>query len=191
MTKENEKGKNNVEKNDSEKSYSNPDSQGGATKTPRRHGKSSYRETRVKPEFEQKIISIRRVARVVAGGRRFSFSVALVAGDKKGRVGVGLGKASDTPLAIEKAFRDAKKNMIAVPLTKSSSISHESRGKHCASIVFLRPTLSEGVLAGSSVRDVIELSGVKNISAKVLSRSKNRLNNAKAAIHALQHLAHN
>src|SRR5574343_1808240 len=80
--------------------------------------KAPRREARAKPEFDQKIISIRRVTRVVTGGRRFSFSVAIVAGNRKGSVGVGIGKAGDTSLAIEKALRDAKKNMIHVRLTK-------------------------------------------------------------------------
>src|SRR3989344_5695753 len=155
------------------------------TKNKKNFSKSVRRESRTKAEFDQKIISIRRVARVVAGGRRFSFSVSLVAGNRKGGVGVGVGKASDTPLAIEKAFRDAKKNMVFVNLTKDASIPYEVRGKLCASDVWLKPTGRRGVLAGSSVKDVIELAGIKNISAKIFSRSKNRLNNAKAAVQLL------
>src|SRR3989338_1323308 len=85
--------------------------------------------SRVKPEFDQKIIDIRRVTRVVAGGRRFSFSVAIVIGDRKGAVGVGTGKASDTSLAIEKAYRDARKNLIRLSLTKGMSIPHEVSAK--------------------------------------------------------------
>src|SRR5664279_3137203 len=84
---------------------------------------------RPKPEFDQKILNIRRVTRVVAGGRRFSFSVALVAGDKKGSVGLGLGKAGDTSLAINKALRNAKKNMIRLKLTKTMSIPYEVDAK--------------------------------------------------------------
>ena len=84
---------------------------------------------RPKPEFDQKIVSIRRVTRVVAGGRRFSFSVALVAGDKKGGIGLGLGKAGDTALAINKALRNAKKNMVRVQMTKTMSIPHEVSAK--------------------------------------------------------------
>src|SRR5882724_9548085 len=80
---------------------------------------------RVKPEFDQKILDIRRVTRVVAGGRRFSFSVALVAGDKKGAIGLGLGKAGDTALAIEKALKNAKKNLVKIPVTKNMSIPYE------------------------------------------------------------------
>lgn len=146
------------------------------------------RESRVKPEFDQKMISIRRVARVVTGGRRFSFSVALVAGNKKGMVGVGLGKAGDTSLAIEKAFRDAKKNMIVVNLTKDMSIPHETSAKFSSSRVSLMPAPDRGLIAGSSVRIVLELAGVKDIGGKVRSGSKNKLNIARATIAALSTL---
>ncbi|PIP87143.1 30S ribosomal protein S5 [Candidatus Campbellbacteria bacterium CG22_combo_CG10-13_8_21_14_all_36_13] len=135
-------------------------------------------------EFDQKIINIRRVTRVVKGGRRFSFSVAMVIGDRKGRVGVGLGKATDTALAIEKAIRDARKNMITVKTDKNFSIPHEVKAKYSASIVELRPAPGRGIVVGSSVRDVVELAGIKDISSKLLSRSKNKTNNAKAAVKA-------
>src|SRR3989338_6047581 len=92
---------------------------------------------RPKPEFDQKIIDIRRVTRVVAGGRRFSFSVALVAGDKKGCVGLGLGKAGDTALAISKALRNATKNMVKLKLTKTMSIPHELSAKFSSSKIML------------------------------------------------------
>jgi small subunit ribosomal protein S5 len=140
---------------------------------------------RVKPEFDQKIIDIRRVTRVVTGGRRFSFSVAVVAGDRAGRVGVGQGKATDTPLAIDKAFRDAKKNMIKIPLTKNHSIPHEVSAKYASSQVMIMPAPGKGVLAGSSVRTVLEFLGAKEVGAKLLSRSKNKVNNAKATLKAL------
>src|ERR1035437_9845127 len=94
---------------------------------------------RPKPEFDQKIINIRRVTRVVAGGRRFSFSVALVAGDGKGSIGLGLGKAGDTSLAINKALRNAKKNMVKIKLTKTMSIPHEISAKFSSSSVKLYP----------------------------------------------------
>ncbi|TSC61375.1 MAG: small subunit ribosomal protein S5 [Parcubacteria group bacterium Gr01-1014_107] len=140
---------------------------------------------RAKPEFDQKILSIRRVARVMAGGRRFSFSVALVAGDRKGRVGVGVGKALDTPSAISKAFRDAQKNMITVKMSSHFTIPNKVRGKAGSSEVLMIPAPVRGILAGSSVRDVVELAGIKNINAKIISRSKNKLNNARAAVAAL------
>jgi small subunit ribosomal protein S5 len=143
------------------------------------------REARVKPEFDQKIIDIRRVTRVVTGGRRFSFSVAVVIGDRKGRVGVGMGKAGDTPVAIDKAVRNARKNMIKVNLTKHSSPLHDVSSKFSSSRVLIMRAPGKGILAGSSVRVVLELAGIKEVSAKIFSRSKNKINNAKAAISAL------
>ena len=150
------------------------------TRRPRRPARREERR-----EFEQKIISIRRVTRVVAGGRRFSFSVAVVIGDGKGKVGVGVGKASDTALAIEKAVRQARKNMVTVNLTKEKRIPHDVSAKYCSSEVIILPAKGKGLVAGSSVRNVLELAGIKDVSAKIHSRSKNRLNNAQAAIKAL------
>jgi small subunit ribosomal protein S5 len=146
-----------------------------------------FRE-REKPEFEQKAISIRRVTRVMAGGRRFSFSVAMIIGNKKGSIGVGLGKASDTALAMQKAFRDAKKNMITVPITKEGSIAHHVEAKFCSSRVTLMPNYGRGTVAGSSVRMLVEMAGLKDITAKVFSGSKNMLNNAQATILAFKKL---
>jgi small subunit ribosomal protein S5 len=123
---------------------------------------------------------------VVSGGRRFSFSVAIVIGDKKGKVGVGIGKASDTALAIDKAVRDAKKGMITPLLTKTMSIAHEVSVKYSSSRVTLMPTNGKGIVAGSSVRTVLELAGIKGVTAKLLSKTKNKLNNARAAIEALK-----
>ena len=148
----------------------------------------SARPPRVRSEFDQKMINIRRVARVVAGGRRFSFSVAIIIGNKKGKVGVGLGKAGDTTLAIDKAVRDAKKNLLTVNLTKDGSIAHDVSAKYCAARVSLMPAPRRGLVAGSSVRTVLELAGITNTVAKVHSGSKNGLNNARAAIEALRAL---
>lgn len=143
---------------------------------------------RAKPEFEQKVIDIRRVTRVVSGGRRFSFSVALVAGNRKGSVGVGIGKSSDTSSAIEKATRNAKKNMIKLKLNKHMSIPHEVEAKFASTRVLIKPSPGKGLVAGSSVRNVLDLGGVKDVSSKLFSRSKNKLNNARAAIEALKRL---
>ncbi|MBI5644918.1 30S ribosomal protein S5 [Candidatus Kaiserbacteria bacterium] len=153
---------------------------------PRRGGP---RDDRVRSEFAQKMIGIRRVARVMAGGRRFNFSAALVLGDKKGRVGVGIGKAADTQLAIEKATRAAKRAMISINLTKTRSIPHNVGAKYCASVVEIRPSAGRGLVAGSSVRTVLELAGVSDVTAKLLSRSKNPINNARAAMEALKRIA--
>jgi small subunit ribosomal protein S5 len=152
-----------------------------------RRGGSSF--GRVKPEFDQKILNIRRVTRVVAGGRRFSFSVALVAGDRKGAVGLGLGKAGDTALAINKALRNAKKNMIRLNLTKTMSLPHELSAKFSSSSISLRPNKGRGLVAGSVIRDIVKLSGIKDITGKILSNSKNKLNNAKAVMAALSQIS--
>ncbi len=157
-------------------------------RNPRRARRGGRREERVRSEFDQKIISIRRVTRVMAGGRRFSFSVAMVIGNKKGKVGVGIGKAGDTQLAIEKAARSAKKNHITVPLNKHQHIPHDVSAKYAASEVMIMPAPGRGLVAGSSVRTVLELAGVKDVTAKIFSRSKNKLNNAQAAIDALKKL---
>ncbi len=154
----------------------------GGDRGPRRGGDER------RSEFAQKIIGIRRVARVMAGGRRFNFSVCMVIGDKKGRVGVGLGKANDTALAIDKATRAAKKNMLTLNLTKSKSITHDVEAKYCASEVGIRPAPGRGLVAGSSVRTVLDLGGVTDVTAKILSRSHNPINNARAAIKALEKL---
>ncbi len=152
-------------------------------------GRRGPAQSRPKPEFDQKIISIRRVTRVVAGGRRFSFSVALVAGDNKGAIGLGLGKAGDTALAINKALRNAKKNMIKLNLNKSLSIPHEVRAKFGSAQVAIFPNRGRGLVAGSVMRDIIKLSGVKDVTGKILSGSKNKLNNAKAVMGALSQVA--
>lgn len=156
---------------------------GGDRKGGPRRGGSSF--GRPKPEFDQKIISIRRVTRVVAGGRRFSFSVSLIAGDKKGAIGLGLGKAGDTALAINKAVRNAKKNMVKLKLTKTMSIPHELSAKFSSSQVRLLPNKGRGLVAGSVIRDVIKISGMRDITGKIVSNSKNKLNNAKAVMVAL------
>ena len=140
-------------------------------------------------EFAQKVIGMRRVARVMAGGRRFNFSVAMVIGDKKGRVGFGLGKAMDTALAIEKATNDAKKNMITLNLTKTNSLPHDISAKYAASVVAIRPSPGKGLVAGSAVRVILELAGVTDVTAKLHSRSKNPINNARVAIKALKQIA--
>lgn len=164
------------------------DQQGARGRGPRRGGDGA-RGGGGRSEFAQKIVSIRRVARVMAGGRRFNFSVSIVLGDKRGRVGVGLGKAADTALAIDKASRDAKRKMITLDLTKNRSIRHNIEAKFASSVVEIRPSKGRGLVAGSSVRTVLELAGVTDVTAKLLSRSRNPLNNARAALAALKHVA--
>lgn len=154
----------------------------------RGRGRERRREERPRSEFDQKIIQLRRVARVVAGGRRFSFSAALVAGDKKGRVGIGVGKGGDTALAVDKAFRAAKRAMFRVRTTESMSIAHDVMAKESSGIVEIRPAPERGIVAGSSVKTVLELAGVKDVTAKILSGSKNKLNIARATVAALKKL---
>jgi len=159
----------------------------GGRRPPRRSSRPE--KERIKPEFDTKIIAIRRVTRVAAGGRRFTFSVAVVSGDRKGRVGVGLGKAGDTSLAIDKATRHAKKNMIKVTLSPAMTIPHAVEAKFSSAIVMLMPAKGRGVVAGSAVRNVIEHAGIKDICGKLLSGSKNKLNIARATIKALEKLS--
>lgn len=146
----------------------------------------SPRGARPKPEFDQTILSIRRVTRVMAGGRRFSFSVTLALGDRKGRVGIGIGKAADTALAIQKAINDARRNMVTLKLTDSHSIPYSVAAKYNSARVSLRPNYGRGIVAGSSVRSVLELGGIKDVTGRILSRSKNHLNNTRALIEALR-----
>jgi small subunit ribosomal protein S5 len=124
----------------------------------------------------------------MAGGRRFNFSVAVVIGDKKGRVGVGLGKAADTALAIDKATRDAKKHLFTVPRTDSGSIRHEVQAKYASSTVSIIPSKGRGLVAGSAMRTVLELAGVSDVVTKILSRTKNKLTIARATVAALKSL---
>lgn len=162
---------------------------GGQGSGPRRGGPRREFSERPKPEFDQKIISIRRVTRVVAGGRRFSLSVAMAIGDKKGNIGLGTGKAIDTSLAINKAVRSARKNMITLKLTKDGSIPYDVSAKFGSSKVMIMPNRTKGLVAGAAARELLVLGGVKNVTSKVLSKSKNKLNNARAAFAALSKIA--
>ena len=165
----------------------------GGNRTPNNDFRKNRRKPRrrfqkEKPEFEQKILDIRRVTRVASGGRRFSFSVVMALGDKKGRVGVGVGKAGDTALAIEKAIKQGKKNMFRVVTTETMSIPHEIKAKFVGSNVLMMPAPGRGIIAGGAPRDILALAGLTDINAKLLSRSKNHLNNARATVKALQTL---
>ena len=148
--------------------------------------KGSRYGSRPKPEFEQKIINISRVTRVVKGGRRLSFRVDMVIGDKKGRVGLGTGKATDTSLAIQKAFNQARKNLLYLKLTKNNSIPHEITAKVTSSLVYMMPNKERGLVVGSTMRNVLEFAGITDVTGRVMTRSKNKLNIAKAAIEALR-----
>jgi small subunit ribosomal protein S5 len=162
---------------------------GGRGSGPRGRGGDSRgrgpRAPRERSEFEQATLEVRRVARVMAGGRRFSFSVTVVIGDKKGRVGVGIGKGADTALAIDKAVRDAKKHLVTVNRTADGSIAHDVSTKYASSIVTIVPSPGRGVVAGSAMRAVLEHAGVTNVVAKILTRTKNKLTIARATVAAL------
>lgn len=149
---------------------------------------SSRRRERPRSEFEQKILDIRRVTRVSSGGRRFSFAVAIAIGDKKGRLGVGTGKAGDTSMAIEKAVKNAKKNLITVRSTATNSIPHSITYKYSSARIMLMPANGRGIVAGSAVRDCLELAGLSDVNGKIVSGSKNKLNIACATRDALQSL---
>lgn len=157
----------------------------------RGNGRRSRFFDRPKPEFDQKIVSIRRVTRVVKGGRRMTFAVAIAIGDKKGSVGLGTGKGGDTAVAINKAVRQAKKSMFRIKTTKDMSIDHEISGKASGSKLMMMPNHGKGLVAGSTVRDMLILAGLKNITAKINSRSKNKLNNARVAYNTLYQLKTN
>jgi small subunit ribosomal protein S5 len=138
--------------------------------------------------WEERVVQVRRVTKVVKGGKKLSFRAILVVGDEKGQVGVGIGKASDVIGAVKKAVTDAKKHIITIPLTKFDSIPHPINGWSGAAKIIMRPSAQgSGVIAGGSIRTVLELAGVKNILAKQLG-SSNPLNNARATLDGLSKL---
>lgn len=147
-------------------------------------GKSDRHE---ESEFEDKVIHINRCAKVVKGGRRFSFAAIVVVGDKKGQVGVGLGKAGEVPEAIKKAGKQAKKNLMKIPM-ESKTIPHEVTGHFGASKVLMKPAPEgTGIIASSSVRAILEVAGIQNILTKSLRRD-NPHNVVRATFQGLKQL---
>ncbi|MBD5423021.1 MAG: 30S ribosomal protein S5 [Mycoplasma sp.] len=139
-------------------------------------------------EFEDKIIDIARVTTVVKGGRRFSFSAIVAIGNKKGKVGLGHGKANEVPDAIKKAFKNAENNLIEVPIINKSTIPHEVKAKYSASQVILKPApKGKGIVASGTIRTVVELAGYTDIYTKSYG-SRTKQNAAKVAIKALKQL---
>jgi len=167
---------------------SRPGARGSLRGRSARPGSRTARPPRERGEFDSVTIDARRVARVMAGGRRFNFSLVVVIGDRKGRVGVGLGKGVDTALAIDKATRDAKKHLFTVLRTASGSIPHEVMTKYASSTVEIIPSRGRGLVAGSAVRTVLDLAGVTDVVTKIHSRSKNKLTIARATVAALKKL---
>jgi len=141
-----------------------------------------------KIKYEEKILQVSRVTKVVKGGKKMTFRAVVIVGDNKKKVGVGVGRADDVNLAMDKAILNGKKNLITVPLTLNFSVPHVVKAKFGACSIMIRPaTLGTGVIAGGSVRTVLELAGLKNVVAKQFG-SNNILNNAKATIIALTKL---
>lgn len=139
----------------------------------------------IKPEFEQKLLDLARVTRVVKGGRRFRFRATVVIGNRKGTVGVGVAKGADVSQAIQKAFADAKKNAVTINLN-GSTILHDVKNKIGSARILLKPAVEgRGIVAGGSVRSVVELVGIRDIVSKSLG-AKNKLNVARTTIGALE-----
>ncbi len=139
-------------------------------------------------EFEEAVLEIRRVTRVVAGGKRFVFRATVVVGDRKGRVGVGVGRGKDVASSIDKAKAAARKCLVQFRLKDDRTVPYDFDAKYGAAKVRIKPVPEgHGITAGGAVRTVLELAGVKDVSAKLLGNTSNKLNNARAALCALQH----
>ncbi len=145
------------------------------------------RESRAGEDLEEIVVKVKRCAKVVKGGKRFSFNALVVVGDRKGRVGWGYGKANEVPFAVNKGIQEGKKSLIQVPVVRTT-IPHEIRTKHGATEVILRPACEgTGIKAGAAARAVLELAGVHNVLTKVFG-STNPINVVKATFGALRNL---
>lgn len=152
----------------------------------KRKGREKSKFKRERPEFDQQIVDLARVTRVTKGGKQLSFRACVVIGDRKGRVGYGIKKGKDVQIAVDKAVNQAKKNMIKVPLT-NETVPHRVEAKYKAGKVMIKPApRGSGIIAGSSVRVVLDLAGVPNASAKIMGKTNNKVTNVKAIFSALQ-----
>ena len=149
----------------------------------------SNRRQQQDSEFQERVVYIHRVSKVVKGGRRMSLVALVVVGDGKGNVGIGMGKSTEVPLAIQKGVDDAKKNMFHVPVTEAGTIPHEVEGRFGAGRVLIKPAVEgTGVIAGGPVRPLFELAGITNVLSKSLG-TNNALNIIKAAAEGLKELS--
>lgn len=184
-----DKNKNN--NNTTERPGNRNNSQGGRfygnkRRSDRRRGQRKKNEM---PEYDQKILDIARVTRVTAGGRRFNFRITMIIGNRNGKVGVATGRGKDVAIAIDKAINNAKKNIFQVPMTPAGTIPHETEGKYSSAKVIILPSKAgKGIIAGGPTRIVCELAGYKDLSAKIIGRTTNKLNNAQATVTALKNI---
>jgi small subunit ribosomal protein S5 len=152
------------------------------------NSKKSNKLQNSRTDWQERVVAIQRVTKVVKGGKKMSFRAVVVVGNEQGKVGVGVGKAGDVITAVKKGVTDGKKHIITVPLTSVNSIPHLTTGRFGAAKLVLRPAASGcGVIAGGSTRIVLELAGIKNILSKQLG-SNNLLNNARATVEGLSSL---
>lgn len=188
MTEEQKNGVKTEEKTDNVSKDSSTEKTDSKNNQRKRGGRRRFsRKTREPKEFEESILQVRRVTRVTKGGRQLRFSVSVVIGDQKGRVGFGNGKSSEVMTGVQKAISMAKKNLVTVPIFEDS-IPHEVVSKFKSSQVYLFPAPEgKGVIAGSSVRKILELAGIKNVLSKIHG-SRNKINAAYATIQALKDL---
>jgi len=158
-------------------------------KNNRRGGRPNRKGKRQPPEHEQVVLDIARVTRVTKGGKRFSFRTTVAIGDRKGSVGVGLAKGSDVVQSINKAVFQAKKNLVKVPMV-NNTIPKQIQFKYGAAKILLKPApAGNGVKAGGPVRVIAKLAGIENLTSKLLSRTTNKINIARAVLEALKKLS--
>lgn len=161
---------------------------GGRGQGGRDNRRGPNREPREKSEFDSKLLDLARVARVTKGGKRFSFRATMVIGDGKGRVGVGVAQGHDVQQSMQKATQKARKGVVRVPMV-NGTIPHESLYKYHSALVVVKPAhMGSGVKAGGPVRVIAKLAGIPNITAKLIERTGNKINIARATIGALSHL---